>query len=109
LHLRADRSDSEVHRSIWIVYCRELQYSAKLKRVGAPDGMLRHSPPFQSWATSARIPLFALCDSHLVPMLNELKMDHRNISRAVNSLEYGMVKPLMLMLVGSAADRPVRR
>jgi methylamine--corrinoid protein Co-methyltransferase len=30
------------------------------------------------------------CDSHLVPMLNELKMDHRNISRAVNSLEYGM-------------------
>ncbi len=30
------------------------------------------------------------CDSHLVPMLNELKMDHRNIARAVNSLEYGM-------------------
>lgn len=30
------------------------------------------------------------CDAHLVPMLNELKMDDRNIARAVNSLEYGM-------------------
>ncbi|MFW5941678.1 MAG: monomethylamine:corrinoid methyltransferase [Chloroflexota bacterium] len=30
------------------------------------------------------------CDSHLVPMLNELKMDNRNVARAVNSLEYGM-------------------
>ncbi len=30
------------------------------------------------------------CDAHLIPMLNELKIDNRNIARAVNSIEYGM-------------------
>ncbi|MCL4562969.1 MAG: monomethylamine:corrinoid methyltransferase [Chloroflexi bacterium] len=30
------------------------------------------------------------CDAHLVPVLNELIMDNRNIARVVNSLEYGM-------------------
>ena len=30
------------------------------------------------------------CDAHLIPMLNELKIDNRNIARAVNSMEYGM-------------------
>jgi methylamine--corrinoid protein Co-methyltransferase len=29
-------------------------------------------------------------DAHLIPMLNELKIDNRNIARAVNSIEYGM-------------------
>jgi len=31
-----------------------------------------------------------LTDAHLIPMLNELKLDQRNITRVVNSLEYGM-------------------
>jgi len=29
-------------------------------------------------------------DAHLIPMLNELKIDNRNVARAVNSIEYGM-------------------
>ena len=29
-------------------------------------------------------------DAHLIPMLNELKLDQRNIARVVNSLDYGM-------------------
>ena len=29
-------------------------------------------------------------DAHLVPMLNELKMDNGNLARAVNSIEYGV-------------------
>lgn len=29
-------------------------------------------------------------DAHLVPMLNELKMDNGNLSRAVNGIEYGV-------------------
>jgi len=47
------------------------------------------------------------CDSHLVPMLNEMKMDHRNISRAVNSLEYGMVNAsLPCVIVGGLGGGP---
>jgi methylamine--corrinoid protein Co-methyltransferase len=47
------------------------------------------------------------CDSHLVPMLNELKMDFRNISRAVNSLEYGMVNAsLACVIVGGLGGGP---
>ena len=30
------------------------------------------------------------CDAHLVPMLNELKMDNGNLARAVNAIEYGV-------------------
>jgi len=29
-------------------------------------------------------------DAHLIPMLNELKLDQRNMARVVNSLDYGM-------------------
>ena len=48
------------------------------------------------------------CDSHLVPMLNELKMDFRNISRAVNSLEYGMINAsLACVIVGGLGGGPV--
>ena len=48
------------------------------------------------------------CDSHLIPMLNELKMDHRNIARVVNSLEYGMRNAsLVCVLVGGlGGDAP---
>lgn len=48
------------------------------------------------------------CDSHLVPMLNELKMDHRNISRAVNSLEYGMANAALVCVIvgGLGGDAP---
>ena len=47
-------------------------------------------------------------NSHLVPMLNELKMDFRNISRAVNSLEYGMVNAsLACVIVGGLGGGPV--
>jgi methylamine--corrinoid protein Co-methyltransferase len=47
-------------------------------------------------------------DAHLVPMLNELKIDKRNIARAVNSLEYGMLNAaLYCVLVGGlGGDAP---
>jgi methylamine--corrinoid protein Co-methyltransferase len=41
------------------------------------------------------------CDSHLVPLLNELKIDNRNFSRVVNSLDYGMINAsLACVIVG---------
>jgi methylamine--corrinoid protein Co-methyltransferase len=48
------------------------------------------------------------CDAHLVPMLNELKMDHRNISRAVNSIEYGMRNASLACVIvgGLGGDAP---
>jgi methylamine--corrinoid protein Co-methyltransferase len=48
------------------------------------------------------------CDAHLVPMLNELKIDGRNIARVVNSLEYGMLNAsLACVLVGGlGGDAP---
>jgi methylamine--corrinoid protein Co-methyltransferase len=46
-------------------------------------------------------------DSHLVPMLNELKMDNRNFSRAVNSIDYGMVNAsLPCVIVGGLGGGP---
>lgn len=48
------------------------------------------------------------CDAHLVPMLNELIMDNRNISRAVNSIEYGMRNASLacVMVGGLGGDAP---
>jgi methylamine--corrinoid protein Co-methyltransferase len=48
------------------------------------------------------------CDSHLVPMLNELKMDNRNVARAVNSLEYGMRNASLACVIvgGLGGDAP---
>jgi methylamine--corrinoid protein Co-methyltransferase len=44
------------------------------------------------------------CDAHLVPVLNELIMDDRNIARAVNSLDYGMRNAsLACVMVGGLA------
>jgi methylamine---corrinoid protein Co-methyltransferase len=47
-------------------------------------------------------------DSHLVPMLNELIMDNRNIARAVNSLDYGMRNASLacVMVGGLGGDAP---
>ncbi len=73
---------------------RELQYMRQaLKRVGRPGmGMLAAQSSVSELGdlAVAHPDYLRTCDSHLVPMLNELKMDHRNIARAVNSLEYGM-------------------
>lgn len=48
------------------------------------------------------------CDAHLVPILNELVMDSRNIARAVNSIEYGMRNASLacVMVGGLAGDAP---
>lgn len=48
------------------------------------------------------------CDSHLVPMLNEMIVDNRNIARAVNSLEYGMRNASLacVMVGGLGGDAP---
>ncbi len=48
------------------------------------------------------------CDSHLVPMFNELIVDHRNIARAMNSIEYGMRNASLacVMVGGLGGDAP---
>lgn len=48
------------------------------------------------------------CDAHLVPLLNELMIDHRNMARAVNSQEYGMRNASLacVMVGGLAGDAP---
>jgi len=48
------------------------------------------------------------CDSHLVAMLNEMIVDHRNIARAVNSLDYGMRNASLacVMVGGLGGDAP---
>lgn len=84
---------------------RELQYMRQgLKRVGrAGMGMLAAQSSVSELGdlAAAHPDYLRPCDSHLVPMLNELKMDHRNISRAVNSLEYGMINAsLPCVIVG---------
>ncbi len=47
-------------------------------------------------------------DSHLVPILNELIMDQRNMARVVNSIEYGMRNASLacVMVGGLAGDAP---
>jgi methylamine--corrinoid protein Co-methyltransferase len=73
---------------------RELQYMRQaLRRVGRPGmGMLAAQSSVSELGdlAVAHPDYLRPCDSHLVPMLNELKMDNRNVARAVNSLEYGM-------------------
>ncbi|HEU0294678.1 MAG TPA: monomethylamine:corrinoid methyltransferase, partial [Anaerolineales bacterium] len=70
---------------------RELQYMRQgLRRVGrAGMGMLAAQSSVSELGdlSVAHPDYLRPCDSHLVPVLNELKMDHRNIARAVNSLE----------------------
>jgi methylamine---corrinoid protein Co-methyltransferase len=90
---------------------RELLYMRQgLKRVGrAGMGMLAAQSSVSELGdlAAAHPDYLRPCDSHLVPMLNELKMDHRNISRAVNSLEYGMINAsLPCVIVGGLGGGP---
>ena len=91
---------------------RELQYMRQgLKRVGRPGmGMLAAQSSVSELGdlAAAHPDYLRPVDLHLVPVLNELKMDHRNISRAVNSLEYGMVNAsLPCVIVGGLGGGPV--
>ncbi len=91
---------------------RELQYMRQgLKRAGRPGmGMLAAQSSVSELGdlAVAHPDYLRPCDSHLVPVLNELKMDHRNISRAVNSLEYGMINAsLPCVIVGGLGGGPV--
>lgn len=90
---------------------RELEYMrSALRRVGRPGmGMLaaQSSVPELGDIAVAQERYLRPCDSHLVPMLNELKIDFRNISRAVNSLEYGMINAsLACVIVGGLGGGP---
>ncbi len=90
---------------------RELRYLHEaLDRVGRPGmGMLAAQSSVSELGdlAAAQSRYLRPCDSHLVPMLNELKMDYRNISRAVNSLEYGMVNAsLCCTMVGGLGGGP---
>jgi len=82
-----------------------------LRRVGRPGmGMLAaQSSVSELGDLSAAHPDYLRpCDSHLVPMLNELIMDNRNIARAVNSIEYGMRNASLacVMVGGLGGDAP---
>jgi methylamine--corrinoid protein Co-methyltransferase len=91
---------------------RELLYMRQaLKRVGRPGmGMLAAQSSVSELGdlAAAHPDYLRPCDSHLVPMLNELKMDHRNIARAVNSLEYGMRNAALYCVIvgGLGGDAP---
>lgn len=90
---------------------RELLYMRQgLTRVGrAGMGMLAAQSSVSELGdlAAAHPDYLRPCDSHLVPVLNELKMDHRNIARAVNSLEYGMVNAsLPCVIVGGLGGGP---
>ena len=91
---------------------RELQYMRQaLKRVGRPGmGMLAAQSSVSELGdlAVAHPDYLRPCDAHLVPMLNELKLDHRNIARAVNSLEYGMRNASLLCVIvgGLGGDAP---
>ncbi len=91
---------------------RELQYLRQiLKRVGRPGmGMLAAQSSVSEIGdlAVAHPDYLRPSDAHLVPMLNELKIDKRNIARAVNSMEYGMHNAgLYCVLVGGlGGDAP---
>jgi methylamine--corrinoid protein Co-methyltransferase len=91
---------------------RELQYMRTgLRRVGRPGmGMLAAQSSVSELGdlAVAHPDYLRPCDSHLVPMLNELKMDHRNIARVVNSLEYGMRNASLICPIvgGLGGDAP---
>jgi methylamine--corrinoid protein Co-methyltransferase len=91
---------------------RELQYLRQaLRQVGRPGmGMLAAQSSVSELGdlAVAHPDYLRPCDSHLIPMLNELKMDHRNISRVVNSLEYGMRNASLVCVIvgGMGGDAP---
>jgi methylamine--corrinoid protein Co-methyltransferase len=83
---------------------------AALERVGRPGmGMLgAQSSVSELGNLAATQPRYLRpCDSHLIPLLNELKIDNRNFSRVVNSLDYGMVNAsLPCVIVGGLGGGP---
>jgi methylamine--corrinoid protein Co-methyltransferase len=90
---------------------REMQYMhTALQSVGRPGmGILgAQSSVSELGNLAASQPRYLRpCDSHLVPMLNELKMDNRNFARMVNSLDYGMVNAsLPCVIVGGLGGGP---
>jgi methylamine---corrinoid protein Co-methyltransferase len=91
---------------------RELSYMRDaLRRVGRPGmGMLAGQSSVSELGdlAVAHPDYLRPCDSHLVPMLNELKLDNRNIARAVNSLEYGMRNAALYCVIvgGLGGDAP---
>ncbi len=91
---------------------RELIYLHEvLKKVGRPGmGMLAAQSSVSELGdlAAAHPDYLRTCDSHLVPMLNELKMDNRNVARAVNSLEYGMRNASLACVIvgGLGGDAP---
>lgn len=90
---------------------RELQYvHAALNLVGRPGmGMLgAQSSVSELGNLAASQPGYLRpCDSHCVPLLNELKIDNRNFSRVVNSLDYGMINAsLPCVIVGGLGGGP---
>ncbi len=91
---------------------RELAYLRDaLRRVGRPGmGMLAAQSSVSELGdlAVAHPDYLRPCDSHLVPMLNELKLDNRNIARAVNSMEYGMRNASLLCVIvgGLGGDAP---
>lgn len=91
---------------------RELSYMREvLRRVGRPGmGLLAAQSSVSELGdlAVAHPDYLRPCDAHLVPMLNELKLDNRNIARAVNSLEYGMRNAALYCVIvgGLGGDAP---
>jgi methylamine---corrinoid protein Co-methyltransferase len=91
---------------------RELQYLREAqRRAGRPGiGLLAAQSSVSALGDlSVAHPAYLRpCDSHLVPMLNELKIENGNISRAVNSLEYGMLNASLACVIvgGMGGDAP---
>ena len=82
-----------------------------LRRVSRPGmGMLAAQSSVSELGnlSATRPDMLRPCDAHLVPMLNELIMDNRNIARAVNSLDYGMRNASLacVMVGGLGGDAP---
>jgi methylamine--corrinoid protein Co-methyltransferase len=90
---------------------RELDYMhSALQHVGRPGmGMLAAQSSVSELGDLgvAQPRYLRPCDSHLIPLLNELKMDHRNLSRVVNSLDYGMINAsLACVIIGGLGGGP---
>ena len=91
---------------------RELQYLREAqRRAGRPGiGLLAAQSSVSALGDlSVAHPVYLRpCDSHLVPMLNELKIENGNIARAVNSLAYGMLNASLACVIvgGMGGDAP---
>jgi methylamine--corrinoid protein Co-methyltransferase len=91
---------------------RELQYLREAqRRAGRPGiGLLAaQSSVSELGDLAVANPAYLRpCDSHLVPMLNELKIENGNIARAVNALEYGMLNASLACVIvgGMGGDAP---